>query len=227
MRVASRAWQRYRRTAAAHSKTLEVCEIRIGGEADAALFSVTGLEGEGRVARDLIAELIELQVRRRELLSIKRRDDDVAEAFQNLSAGVVEAAIGAHRTIRRAGLGIELHACVSKIELCLIVVDEHRVCLELAALHAIGSEQRAHAKSDLLRGVDGSRRTDRRLLVLLARDGAGDAADRDDEQTDAPNAHDRAHPTRARMRSCKCTTPTNSAPSLTTGIAMIPCCSIR
>src|SRR5205807_1772190 len=127
------------------------------------------------------------------------------------SAGIVEAAIGAHGTVRRAGLRIELHACVSKIELCLIVVDEHRVCLELAALHAIGSEQRAHAKSDLLRGVDGSRRTDWRLLVLLARDGAGDAADRDDEQSDAPNAHDRAHPTRARMRSCKCTTPTNSA----------------
>src|SRR2546429_8419408 len=90
MRGASRAWQRYRRTATAHSKTLEVREIRIGGEADAALFSVTGLEGEGRVARDLICELIVILVGRRELLPVKRCDEDVCGAFLKLNGGILE-----------------------------------------------------------------------------------------------------------------------------------------
>src|SRR5205085_6187894 len=74
-RGASRSRKRDGRTAATHAQAAEVSQIRIRGEADAALFSISGFEDEGRVAGDIIRKLIELQMRRRQLLAVERSDD--------------------------------------------------------------------------------------------------------------------------------------------------------
>src|SRR5206468_2558994 len=158
------------------------------------------------------------------LFAVESGDDHIAETLENLRACVINTAVGAHCAVRGARLGVELHARIPKIELRLVIEDKHRVCLELALLHAITGEQSANAKSHLLCRVDRRLNPHRRLLDILA---GASCPNSGDGHPYPPNARDRSHPTRARMRSCKCTTPTSSSVSFTTGIAMIPCCSIR
>src|SRR5436190_9910513 len=78
--IASSAGQGDWRAPTASPHTAEVLEIGIRGEADTTLFSLASLHLEGRIARHFVCELIELDVRRRELLAVDRGDDDVAKA---------------------------------------------------------------------------------------------------------------------------------------------------
>src|SRR3712207_5235018 len=129
---------------------------------------------------------------------------------------VVAAALRRQGSVRRAGGRVERRADVAKLVARPVVVHIRGVGEELTLLHAALGEERANAVHDLVRAVGGG-------VDLLHRRPARAAAGAKHESGGQGREEKRpGHRTRARMRSCRCTTPDKRSLSSTTGIDMIP-----
>src|ERR1051325_9517104 len=120
------------------------------------LHSLTLRELIGRVAGDLVQQLLIHEVRRLEHASVGHGNDHVSPCLELLSAQVILAALTARGSGSLAVVLHELDAGFPQVEACLVVIRIRRIAKNLSAADSTAGELEAESEEDLVGAVSGT-----------------------------------------------------------------------